>query len=313
MIEVLKPGLHTLIQDCGRKEFQSFGVPVSGAMDSDASLFANYLVGNTADEAVLEITLIGPSLKFKVPTFIAITGASMQPKINGKAVEMYKTLKIEKGAVLTFGKLEFGCRTYVAVSGGISVEKVMGSRSTYTYASLGGLNGRALLKGDILPIDAAENCIEKSVPKEFQLHYTRLLPVRIVKGIEFDWFKEISIQQFLTQEYKIKRESNRMGYRLEGPILKLIEKKELISSAVLKGTVQISNDGKPIILLADAQTIGGYPRIAQVISADIAAIGQQKPGDKIRFRLVDLNEVQFLWKQKQKRLEMFFSERIISE
>ncbi|WP_139956106.1 5-oxoprolinase subunit C family protein [Flavicella sediminum] len=303
MIEILKPGFSTTIQDLGRFGYQDYGMPISGAMDTDAAKLANWLVGNHSNEAVLELTLIGPVMKFHSTTFIGITGANLNPQINGTAIAMYKSVKVEKGAVLSFGKLSSGVRTYISFSGGLQLEKELGSFSTYSYAALGGFQGRALKKGDRLLLNTKNITEVKKVPKEFQLAYTSSLTVRVLPSIEFDLFSEESQKTFFEKEYVIGAQSNRMGYRLEGDALCLKEKAELLSSGIITGTVQVPENGQPIVLLTDAQTTGGYPRIANVIAIDLPFLGQQKPGDKIRFRQVSLEEAQALNHNKNMRLK----------
>lgn len=307
MIEVLSGGLFTTIQDSGRFDFQEFGMPISGALDNDALFFANWLVGNNKNEAVIEITLTGPKLKFHEDAYIGLTGANMSPKINGVPVEMNETIHVQKEDVLEFGLLLFGCRTYISVAGGIPVEKKMNSRSTYFYAQIGGVSGTALKKGDFIPLIAKSDVFIKRVPKEFQLKYASLLVVRVIEGIENAFFTEESLKFFYQNEYTITANSNRMGYKLKGEKLNLKRSFEMLSSGIVEGTIQVPQNGQPIVLLADSQTTGGYPRIANVISVDIPFLAQQKPGDKIRFRKVSLEQAQSLLYNKEKQLKKLLS------
>jgi antagonist of KipI len=303
MVEILTAGLYTTIQDIGRFEFQEFGVPVSGAMDKDAMKLANWLVGNSSNNAVLEITLTGPKLKFHQDTRIGLTGANISPTINGVSVEMNKTLIICKGDVLEFGKLIFGCRTYLSFSGGINIQEEMKSRSTYVYAKIGGVIGEPLSKGDRIPLNEFNDFGVKVVPNEFTLKYTTALTVRVISGIEEKLFTRKSLESFYNTEFTISSNSNRMGYRLNGEKLYLKDPVEILSSGIVEGTIQVPQNGNPIVLLADSQTTGGYPRIANVISVDIPFLGQQKPGDKIRFKKVSLEEAQSLLYNKEQRMK----------
>jgi biotin-dependent carboxylase-like uncharacterized protein len=307
MVEVLASGLFTTIQDNGRFGYQEFGMPVSGVMDKDAFMLANWLVGNNANEAVLEITLIGPKLRFLEKTYIGLTGADISPKINGISIEMYATIEIEIGDVLEFGKLNSGCRTYLAFQGGINTNKEMNSRSTYSYAKIGGMSGSTLKKGDCFPLLISKLIPLKKVPTSYQLKYSSLLTVRVIEGIEENLFDQKSLENFYQKEFTITSNSNRMGYKLEGEKLSLSKPFEMLSSGIVKGTIQIPQNGNPIVLLSDAQTTGGYPRIANVISVDIPFLGQQKPGDKIRFRKVSLSEAQSLFYNKGKKFELLLS------
>jgi biotin-dependent carboxylase-like uncharacterized protein len=294
MIEVLKPGFFTLIQDAGRFGYQEFGIPVSGVLDLDSFRLANWLVGNPMDEAVLEVLFTGPTLKFLIDTYIGITGADMQPMINGVSVQMYTTIKVDKGSFLSFGKLQSGCRSYVSFAGSFQLEKEMGSLSTYTYAKLGGLKGRELRKGDALQLKEVENRKLKVVPEKFHIIPYQIVSVRVVEGTEAVLFLEKELEKFYTHEFVIRSESNRMGIRLEGVYIESPSSFEMLSSGIVKGTIQLPPNGEPILLLADAQTTGGYPRIANVIQADLSLLAQQKPGDRIRFRKISLEEAHSL-------------------
>lgn len=309
MIEVLKPGLFSTIQDIGRTGYVEFGMPTAGVMDEDAFRLANWLVGNDLNSAVLEITLNGPKLVFHCKTFIAITGAKMNPRINGIPVSMYETINIERGDLLEFGELITGCRTYISVSGGITTKKKLGSRATYTYAEIGGIDGTVLKKGNKIPISEVFKCELKKVPDNFQLKYASLLTIRVIAGPEEDKFEKKALEKFYKTEFIISNQSNRMGYKLSGKEIKLKKTFEMLSSGIVNGTIQIPQDGNPIILLADGQTTGGYPRIANIISVDIPFLGQQKPGDKIRFKKIGVNEAQSLLSNKENSYSKLFSGR----
>lgn len=303
MIEVLKPGFFTLIQDAGRFGYQEFGMPVSGAMDLESYRFANWLVGNSLEEAVLEITMTGPVLKFNRATIIGITGANMQPMLDGVLVAMYTTLIVNRGSVLSFGTLLSGCRTYVAFSGGFELQAEMGSFSTYTYAKLGGLNGGALCKGDQIHLKSNAKKSLKTVPKQFRINPYTILSARVMEGPESALFLEKELEKFYSNEFVLSSESNRMGYRLKGVPIKISSDFEMLSSGVVKGTIQIPSNSQPILLLSDAQTTGGYPRIANVIQAEVSLLAQQKPGDRIRFRKISLEEAQAIAYNKEMAMQ----------
>ena len=299
MISILQPGLHTLIQDAGRPHYRSYGMPLSGVLDTDAYRLANWLVGNTKQEAVLEITLKGPVLKFHSAAIIGITGADLQPLLNGKPVPTNQTLSVPKDAVLQFGKCITGCRAYLAFSGGLCLPKMMGSTATYTEAKVGGLSGVPLQKGDCIPLGNPKAFQLRKVPSRLHCKATKTLAVRVLPGPENTLFDKESLVSFETSEYRIATASNRMGYRMEGSVLQTFQPVNLLSSGIVPGTIQVPPNGQPIVLLADAQTTGGYPRIANVISADLSFLAQQKPGDFLRFRMVTLAQAHDLWIQKE--------------
>lgn len=308
MIDVLNPGFFTLIQDAGRFGFQEYGMPVSGALDLDSYRMANWLVGNGLNESVLETTMTGPVLKFHKKTSIGITGANMQPMIDGMSVDMNKTLQVNLGSVLSFGKLKSGFRSYISFAGGINVPLEMGSSSTYTYAKIGGIKGESLAKGDKLFLK--DNPISKyaEIPLEYQSKYYELLSVRFIEGPEFYLLGKKEQEKMCANEFVIGSQSNRMGYRLENVGINSPESFEMLSSGIVKGTIQLPPNGDAILLLSDAQTTGGYPRIGNVIQADLSLLGQQKPGDKIRFRKVELEEANSIAYNKEKFLGKLFND-----
>ncbi|HSU80227.1 MAG TPA: biotin-dependent carboxyltransferase family protein [Candidatus Angelobacter sp.] len=297
-LKVLQPGPLTTIQDLGRTGFQKFGVIVSGAVDAFALRVANLLTGNDENEAGLEMTLSGAKLLFEEDALIAICGGNFQPLIQGIPVGMWKPILVKKGAELSFASTQnktAGARAYVAVSGGFALPEEMGSKSTYLRAELGGFEGRALKKGDRLPLAK-----KKGLPpfKKENRYFSEapwfvspsLLPrysshpsVRVIPGKELSCFTNASIKDLFTQPYKITPQSDRMGYRLDGTPLILKEKREMLSEPTTFGTIQIPSNGQPIVLLADRQTTGGYPCIGYVITADLPLVAQTKPGDTLTF------------------------------
>lgn len=296
-LKVVKPGLLTTIQDAGRYGYRKDGIIVSGAMDAHALKAGNMLVGNTAEEAGIECTLMGPFLLFEAGQLVAITGADLSAEVDGIPVPMWRPIYIDKGAILSFGQARSGCRTYLTVHGGFDLPKVLGSYSTYLRAGFGGFEGRALKTGDLIPFKSAAPDLKVGFnwslsPKMYQRPEDEV--IRVIKGPEFDEFHEKSIAAVLTEKFKISKEADRMGYRLEGAELKLKKKQEMLSSAVTFGTVQVTAEGNPIVLMADHQTTGGYPRILQVVSVDLGKLAQFQTGDFLSFEIITLAQAEAL-------------------
>lgn len=311
MLKIIKSGLQTTVQDLGRYGFQKYGVIASGVMDPYAHRIANLLAGNEEHAAALEITLVGPAIEFHAEAFIALCGGDLSPKINGTEVGMWRTIAVQKGDTLTFGAPRTGCRTYLAVSGGLAVPTVMNSKSTYIRAGIGGFQGRALQAGDeveltpLSPERAEALCHVKNEEIDWlipPLRYSTNPIIRMMKGRQFHLFNSDSKKQIFTDSFSVSPHSDRMGYRLEGTGLFLEEPSELISEAVAFGSIQVPSDGNPIVLLADRQTTGGYPKIGQVISVDLPLISQLKPGEQLRFQEVSLKEAQALYIEHEQQI-----------
>ncbi|MEM7401716.1 MAG: biotin-dependent carboxyltransferase family protein [Pseudomonadota bacterium] len=294
-----KPGLQTLVVDQGRTGYQSWGIPVGGAVDQSSASLANWLVGNPLTSPVLEITLMGPSIEIQGEGQIAITGADLSPKINEQEIPIFETINVTSGMKLSFGAPKKGCRAYIAVRGLWQLKPWFSSYSALACDSTGITKSSVIKKNSTLSIDAQSNISPKRIAKNQRPGYSNLLTVSVLPGPEFDSFSKDVLQQFLKQSFKLSPQSNRMGCRLN-PELEISAGSEMISSGVIPGTIQITSSGQPIILLADAQTTGGYPRIANVISTDIDALGQMKPGDEVNFELVDLSDAQIAIAEKQK-------------
>jgi len=292
MIEVIKPGLFTTIQDQGRRGYQADGVGISGAMDSLALAAGNLLVGTPEGAAGLEMTILGPTLRFTRETLFAVTGADLAPRLNG--CPLATAHLAPPGSILSFGGRRSGVRAYLAVAGGIDVSVVMGSRSTYLLGRFGGLEGRPLKAQDRLPLGSpaqASKSLEGSVfPANLRPPYRKNPRLRAVLGPFQDFFSAEGLAAFLSEEYLITPNSDRMGYRLQGKAITRQKTGELITCGVANGTIQIPPNGQPIILLADRQTIGGYPVIATVIHADLPLVAQGAPGDPLRFAAVSPDE-----------------------
>ncbi|MQF64908.1 biotin-dependent carboxyltransferase [SAR202 cluster bacterium AC-409-J13_OGT_754m] len=291
--EVLEPGLLTTVQDLGRRYHQRFGVPVSGAMDMYASRIVNSLLCNDEQAAVLEITLIGPKLRFKNDSVIALAGADLAPRINGSSVETWKVLKVPANGILTFDGPLRGTRTYLGVPGGIDIPLVMGSRSTYMGARLGGMDGRSLKKGDLLAGSNRESFaspVGTAVPIEYIPVIHENPKVRILLGPQDDAFTENGITTFLSSTYTVSQLSDRVGYRLEGPAIEHKDGADILSDGIPFGAIQVSGNGQPLILMADRGVTGGYTKIGVVITADIWKIAQSLPGDQINFVATDYTD-----------------------
>jgi antagonist of KipI len=289
---VVKPGFFTTVQDLGRAGFLRFGVPVSGAMDDFSLQLANMLVGNSPSDACLEITVIGPELQALSDTQIALGGGDLSPLVNNEEVAMWQTINIKKGDVISFGKLRNGCRAYLSVRGGINVPLVLGSRSTYTRCQLGGVQGRQLKTGDVLEGFDSANLLNHrlALPSDLFPDFNSEVHVNVVLGPHLDKFTRKGVKTFLSHPYAITLEADRMGYRTEGSAIELKTRGDVISDAILPGAVQVPSDGKPIIMMKDAQTTGGYAKIAVVVTTDIHVLGQAKPNDKVRFHEISLAE-----------------------
>ncbi|MCM3162396.1 biotin-dependent carboxyltransferase family protein [Metabacillus litoralis] len=318
----LRSGLLTTIQDLGRYGYQKYGVIVSGAMDSYSLRIANLLVGNSEGEAALEITLMGPTLLFEKDMLIAITGGDLSPTIEGASVPLWRPVFVKKGSKLQFGLQKSGCRAYLAVAGGFAVNEIMKSKSTYLRAEIGGYQGRAIQEGDILEVNSmsegAFSQIEKLKnkqnkrpfqPANWSVRWNEFLPliknpnIRVLPGTQYEKFTSHSKEQFFTQSFRVSPQSDRMGYRLSGPAIELEEKLEMLSEAVAHGTIQIPPDGNPIILLADRQTTGGYPKIGQVATVDLPVVAQVMPGQSISFTEITLEDAERLYLEKEKNLK----------
>ncbi|MCT8138163.1 biotin-dependent carboxyltransferase [Anaerobacillus sp. CMMVII] len=308
-ILVKQGGLRTTIQDLGRYSFQKYGVVVGGAMDSFSHKLANLLVGNQISEATLEITLLGPELVFLEDTIFAICGGYFLPQLNFDVVPMGRPIFVKKGSILKFGNCQSGCRAYLAIKGGIDTPLVMMSRSTYEPAKYGGLHGEKLKKGDIIPVKSQKlknNFIVHndnfSTTRWFVHSLKKSKKIRVTRGRQYSDFTLEAIENFFEKEYQLSLDSDRMGYRLEGEKLVTLNTVEQISEATAFGTVQVPADGQPIILMADRQPTGGYPKLANVISVDLPLLAQLKPRDMVQFEEISLEEAQELYVAQEKEL-----------
>ena len=282
-IFVHRPGLLTTVQDLGRWGHQAWGVPVAGPMDSYSHRLANLLVHNLPDAAALEVTLIGPDLEFDAPSHVALCGAEFDVTLDGHPVPAATSVAVPRGGRLQFGRRHAGARAYLAVAGGIRTPPVLGSRATHVVSGMGGCHGRALVAGDRLEFVASAGPIGGRRAPLMTLPPSGRGRLRILPGPQADWFTSDAMHAVTTVSFRISPRSNRMGYRLEGPPLPRGREDEPISEPLTFGAIQVPAAGSPILLMADRQTAGGYPKIGVVIAADWPIAGQLAPGDFVEF------------------------------
>ena len=300
VFKIITPGPLTTVQDLGRSGYQRLGIPLSGALDGDAARMANLLVGNPADRAVLEMTLMGPRIEVVGRADIAVTGADLELRLNGQEMPAWCSVRVNSGDRLDIGGARAGCRAYLAVTGGIDVPPVMASRSTYIAGRIGGIQGRAIRAGDMVRRGAGLlNIKPLGVPQMWRPVHEHEIKLRIIPGPQNDFFDK-GLETLLSNAYVVTSEADRMGYRLSGPPVasKPNMPPSIISEPSLPGGIQIPADRQPIILLVE-QTVGGYAKIATVISADLPRLAQATPGDHVGFQVVDLETAHALFRQKQ--------------
>ena len=288
---VVRPGLQTTVQDRGRWGFQSRGVPVAGSMDPFASRLANALVGNDSADACLEVTLSGPELQFDDDRVVAVTGAEFVLTVDDEVVSHGAAFPVARGSQLRFGPRHSGARAYVAIGGGLALPLLLGSRSTHLPTKMGGWLGRPLGNGDRLPLGptvARRQYRHKPIPSP--AGEPGPVVVRVLEGPQRENFDEDAISVLQSAPYLVTPESNRMGYRLRGPRLTHARGADIISDATAVGSLQVPASGQPIVLMADRQTTGGYPKLATVITADLGLVAQLAPGDQLRFEVCSLSE-----------------------
>jgi len=317
MIRVLKPGLLTTVQDLGRPGYQRFGVVVGGALDPFAARVVNLIVGNDDNAAVLELAQTGPELRFEREALIAWNGGDFAATLGGQPLPRDRAVRVAAGEIVDFGVARSGLRAWVAIAGGIDVPLVMGSRTTYRRAGLGGHQGRPLLAGDELktfaPGDRAIALLAALTATGKRATMWTVRPetlgkpaaagvVRAMRGPEWDWFSEDAQRDFFSAEWQTTKEADRMGVRLQGPGLVLVKPREMISAAVNTGVVQVPPSGHPIVLLPSRQSVGGYPRLAAVAGVDLGRFTQLRPGEQVRFEKISLPVAQELWLARERDL-----------
>ena len=278
MIKVIDPGFYTSIQDLGRFGAQNFGVPISGCMDQCSADIANKIIGNNSLEALIELTMTGCSLKFENNTTIAITGSDMSPKLNGLSIDMFSVIEVKYGDILSFGRIKYGFRTYIAFRGGINSEKVMESKSMY----VGLTKNFKINKNDVIYLNDSNPLLNKKHEPSLK----KLIlsdEIECYKGPEYSKLTAQNKQKLLSTQFSISNNHNRMGYVLYQKIKNTI--KPIITSHVMPGTVQLTPGGDIIILMRDSQTTGGYPRILQLTNKGIDFVAQKRTGSLIKFSI----------------------------
>lgn len=319
---VQRAGFLTSVQDLGRSGYRQFGVSLSGALDSFALRVANLLVGNDESAPGFEITFGGLQLQFTDERVVAWCGGEFDVRIGSTALPAGHAARVQAGEQLKFGRPQIGCRAWLAVSGGIDVPVTLGSRSTDLRAGFGGGEGRALRDGDVLPLGVwpgspppATAISSWTAPHDWILPAKRDPILRFVRGVDWNRFNPPSpsygaagastLQRFTNEAFAVSADSDRMGVRLDGPELKRADESDLISEAVAQGTIQVPPSGKPILLLGDCQTIGGYPKIAHVITIDLGIAAQLRAGDHVRFSEVSLTDAHRLLLEREREFERF--------
>jgi biotin-dependent carboxylase-like uncharacterized protein len=282
---VVKPGLQTTVQDRGRWGFQALGVPVSGPMDPSSHRLANALVGNDPGAATLEVTLVGPEVEFEDERVVAVAGAEFVLTLDGRLEGGNTAFVAPAGSRLRFGARGRGSRAYLAIAGGIAVTPTLGSRSTHLVSRTGGLDGRALAAGDLLPLGEVGFMRRRQLAGGIFRLPERHARVRVLPGPQRERFADQALDALQSGPYTITSDSDRMGFRLQGPSLAYKPGTDFISDATPLGVLQVPSSGQPVLLMADRQTTGGYPKIATVITADIGIAGQLGPGDTISFEV----------------------------
>ena len=305
--EVLEPGILTTVQDVGRYGFSQFGIPPSGASDLFSLKAGNLLVGNKAEEASLETAVMGLKLKALREVVIAITGGDLLPTLNGEPLEMWRTHLLVEGDVIAFKKVRNGCRAYLAVSGGIDVPSVMGSKATYLSGKFGGLEGRALRRGDTLYTANVRSPLDRvgiRFPKEWIPAFEKEALLRVIPGPQNHHFTKKGFETFSSSFYQVTPQCDRMGVRLEGPKIERRPDVEesIISEGLVPGAIQVPGDGKPIIILTELVT-GGYTKIATVISSNLTKVAQLKPGDRVRFEPISVEEAHRILREQEQILK----------
>ena len=309
---ITRAGFLTSVQDLGRTGFRQFGVSTSGALDSFALRVANLLVGNDEGAAGLEITLGGLQLRFEDERIVAWCGGEFDVQIGSRALPAGHVAHLQGGDELKFGRAQIGCRCWLAISGGIDVPHVLRSRSADLRANFGGLEGRALRDEDVIPLSKwpgsptpATAISSWSAPHDWVSPARRGPILRFIRGIDWERFNASTLQRFTSEAFTVSPDSDRMGVRFDGSELKREDETDLISEAVAPGTIQVPPSGKPILLLGDCQTIGGYPKIAHVITVDLGIAAQLRAGDGVRFFEVSLQDAHRLLMERQRDLERF--------
>ncbi|KQQ81109.1 biotin-dependent carboxyltransferase family protein [Aureimonas sp. Leaf324] len=300
-VNVIAPGLATTVQDLGRPGYYHLGIPEGGGMDRFATVIANLLVGNDANAALLEATFMGPELEFTKDASVAVTGGELPPKVNGEERPTWESFPVKAGDRLSFGFLKGGARAYIAISGGIDVPVVLGSRTTYVLGALGGFEGRAIKAGDVLPVGQGANTTGRSLPAHLRRAPANPAELRMLPGIYWHRITEAAGQRFFEDTWKVAPEADRIGYRFRGGApLEFVEREQpfgagsdpsnIVDACYPYGSVQVPSGTEPIVLHRDAVSGGGYMMLGVVISADMDLIAQLQPHTPARFQPVTMDE-----------------------
>jgi biotin-dependent carboxylase-like uncharacterized protein len=305
VISVLQPGLLTTVQDQGRPGHRAFGMPVAGAADRWSLAVANLLAGNPPGAAALELTLFGGTFRFALGGYAALAGADMQATLDGAPVAPWSAFPVAAGAVLALGAARAGVRAYLAVRGGVDVPPVLGSRSTYTRARVGGLSGRALAKGDLVPVGGGDGpeLGPRRLPAELTPSHGGEVVLRAIPGPQEDRFHPHGVATLFSHPFRVTPQNDRMGFRLEGPPVRLLGAADIVTDALLPGAVQVPGNGQPIVMMVDCQTTGGYAKIATVIGPDLARLAQARSGESVRFARCTQEEAVEALRAEQRSLE----------
>ena len=313
-IHVDEPGALTIVQDLGRWEHTNLGIPICGPMDPFAFAAANALGSNEPGAAELELTALGPTLTVEADCFISICGGDLGPRISGATVECWKAHYVSRGTEVSFSGRRSGARAYLAISGGIGVDPWLGSRSTYLRAGVGGFSGRALRVGDKIPVAASPDSVSvqlRALPADGLPRYSDEPVLRVILGPHLDNFSEVGLSTFLEGKFRLSRDADRMGYRLDGPPIAHSSLGPDVSSCGIPfGAIQVPGDGRPILLMADHPTAGGYALVAVVIQADLPIAAQCLPGDTVRFQAVEPGEAREALRTRYEVLEDLRSRRL---
>lgn len=298
-LKIINPGLFTTVQDLGRYGYESYGFTPAGVMDYESYYLANALLGNDYNCGVLELTLYGITFEVLHSTSMSSAGAEMELTINEEPFETGTVVDLVKGDIVRFGGVKKGARTYIAFSGGLDLPKELGSYSTHTRSQMGGYKGRVLKAGDILPVKG--KTVEHNFPVITKI-LTEDTEIRFIPGQQNDRFDSVNKRIFTESEYTLTKDSDRMGCRLEGPAVESADDDDILSEPTQFGSIQVPKNGQPIVLLADRQTAGGYKKIGTVAKVDLPKIAQKKPGEKITFTEVSVDEASQLYKDSLKAL-----------
>ena len=300
---VLKPGFQSTLQDLGRNGFTHLGISPAGAADLFSFRLGNLLVGNGENDTGLEMTLVGGTYHFNQSVLVVLTGSRFRATLNGAEFPYFKAVHVKKGQELDIGPSQDGARCFLTVKGGFNVPQVLGSRSTHLMTHLGGYKGRALKKGD--QINFGYSSTSRAPEKLEKIMEPDRSVLRVIKGLQYDRFENKIRDIFFRKRFKVSQRSNRMGLRTEGPEIKAGITDEILTEGLPIGAVQVPGNGYPIISFVDHQTTGGYPKIANVIAADLCKVGQLKPGDEFKFQLVSVAEAEKLYFEQESFFQKF--------